>query len=208
MKRDPRVDAYIAKSADFARPILEHVRSIVHEACPDVVETVKWGRAAFEHAGSLMCSVVAFKQHCTLGFWKAQLLTFGGQPVGFGKNGQFSRLMSLHDLPARPALIKLMKQAAKLNADGVKESVMSASSRRQARNPLPTPTDLRRVLAGNNKARKTFEAFPPSHRREYVQWITEAKRKETRAQRLATTIEWLEQGKPRNWKYMSRKRYG
>ncbi len=202
--RDPRVDAYIAKSADFAKPILRHFRAIVDEACPDADETIRWGTPSWQYAGALLCSMAAFKQHCTYNFWKAPLLNFRGKPVGFGKDAQFGQVTSLSDLPARGALVTLVKQAAKLNADGVKESVMTASGPRQARKPLSTPTDLTRALATNKKARKTFESFPPSHKREYIEWITEAKREDTRAQRLATTLEWLAEGKPRNWKYSSK----
>jgi hypothetical protein len=204
-KRDPRVDAYIAKSADFAKPILRHFRDIVDDACPGAEETIRWSTPSWQYAGTLLCSMAAFKQHCTYNFWKAPLLVFRGKPVGFGKDAQFGHITSLSDLPPRNALVKLVKQAAKLNADGVKESVMSAAGPRRARKPLPSPADLTKALAANKKARETFESFPPSHQREYIEWITEAKRKETRAQRLATTLEWLEQGKPRNWKYMSRK---
>ena len=204
-KRDPRVDAYIAKSADFAKPILRHFRAIVDDACPDAEETIRWGTPSWQYAGALLCSMAAFKQHCTYNFWKAPLLIFRGKPVGFGKDAQFGRIMLLSDLPTRRALVTLVKQAAKLNADGVKESVMSASGPRQARRALPTPSDLTRALATNKKARQTFESLPPSHKREYIEWITEAKRDETRAQRLAQTLEWLADGKPRNWKYMSRK---
>ena len=204
-KRDPRVDAYIAKSAGFAKPILQHFRSIVDDACPDAEETIRWGTPSWQYAGALLCSMAAFKQHCTYNFWRAPLLNFRGKPVGFGKDAQFGQVTSLSELPARGALVTLVKQAAKLNADGVKESVMTASGPHQARRTLPTPAELTRALATNKKARETFESFPPSHQREYIEWITEAKREETRAQRLATTLEWLAQGKPRNWKSMSKK---
>lgn len=200
MKRDPRVDAYIAKSGDFAKPILTHFRAIVDEACPDANETIKWGTPSWEYSGSALCSMAAFKQHCSYGFWRANLLTLRGKPHGFGAAGQLSHIASLKDLPPRATLLKLVKQAAKLSADGVTASVMSGP--RTARKPLPVPDDLKRALAGDKKARAAFENFPPSHQREYVEWITEAKREETRAQRLATTIEWLAEGKPRNWKYM------
>jgi uncharacterized protein YdeI (YjbR/CyaY-like superfamily) len=207
-KRDARVDAYIAKSPDFAKPILQHFRGIVDEACPDAEETIRWGTPSWQYAGALLCSMAAFKQHCTYNFWKAQLLTFRGNPVGFGRNAQFGHITSMRDLPARSSLVKLVKQAATLNADGVKESVMTAAGPRQARKALPVPADLKRALATHKKARIAFEGFSPSHRREYIEWITEAKRDDTRAQRLATTLEWLAEGKPRNWKYMSKQRPG
>jgi uncharacterized protein YdeI (YjbR/CyaY-like superfamily) len=201
-KRDPRIDAYITKAAAFAKPILTHVRAVVHEACPDATETIKWGRPSWEYAGGLLCSVAAFKAHCTVGFWKAPLLTLHGKPVGFGAEGQLSHITSLNDLPSRTTLVTLVRQAAKLNADGVKQSVMSSGAPRQRRAPLPVPADLKRALAQNGKARDTFEAFPPSHQRDYIEWITEARQPATREKRLSTTLEWLAEGKPRNWKYM------
>ncbi len=200
-KRDSRVDAYIAKSADFAKPILSHFRAIVDEACPDAAETIKWSTPSWDHAGSLLCSMAAFKQHCSFGFWKANLLTLNGKALGIGADGQLSHITSVKDLPSRSTLVRLVKQAAKLNADGVTGSVMSGRSRVPREAP-PVPSDLKRALAGNRKARDVFEAFPPSHQREYVEWITEAKREQTRAQRVATTLEWLSEGKSRNWKYM------
>lgn len=200
-KRDSRVDAYIAKSADFAKPILTHFRAVVDEACPDATETIKWSTPAWDYAGSMLCSMAAFKQHCSLGFWKANLLTLNGKPLGIGAGGQLSHIATVKDLPSRSTLVSLVKQAAKLNADGVKGSVMSGR-RRTARAAPPVPADLKRGLARNRRARDVFEAFPPSHQREYVEWIVGAKREETRAQRVATTLEWLSEGRPRNWKYM------
>lgn len=201
-KRDPRIDAYIKKSADFAKPILQHFRAAVDEACPDAEETVRWGRPSWTYAGALLCSMAAFKAHCTYNFWKAPALTFNGKPVGFGADGQFSRLESMKDVPAKAALVKLVKQAARLNAAGVTTSVMSGREPRKARPALPVPADLKRALAANAPARATFNAFPPSHRREYVEWITEAKQDATRQKRLSQTLEWLAEGKARNWKYM------
>jgi len=200
-KRDPRVDAYIAKSADFAKPILTHFRAVVDAACPDATENIKWSTPSWDYAGSLLCSMAAFKQHCSFGFWKANLLTLNGKPVGIGADGQLSHITSVKDLPSRAVLVKLVKQAARLNADGVKESVMSGRSR-TPKPPLPVPEDFQRALARNRKARDTFAAFPPSHQREYIEWIAGAKREETRAERLATSLQWLAEGKPRNWKYM------
>jgi uncharacterized protein YdeI (YjbR/CyaY-like superfamily) len=198
--RDSRVDAYIAKSADFAKPILAHFRAIVDEACSGASETIKWGTPSWDYAGSALCSMAAFKQHCSYGFWKANLLTLNGQPLGFGAEGQLSRITSLKGLPSRRTLLTLVRQAAALNADGVKGSVMSGT--RSPKQALPVPDDLKRALARNKKARDAFAAFPPSHQREYIEWITQAKRDETRSQRLATTLEWLAEGKPRNWKYL------
>jgi uncharacterized protein YdeI (YjbR/CyaY-like superfamily) len=199
-KQAPRVDVYIANAADFAQPILAHFRAIVDEACPDAIETIKWGTPSWDYAGSMLCSMAAFTQHCSFGFWRANLLTLNGKPLGFGADGQLSHITSMKNLPSRRALLTLVKQAAQLNADGVKGSLMSAT--RTVRKAVSVPADLKRALARNTRARETFQAFPPSHQREYIEWIIEAKRDETRSRRLATTLEWLAEGKPRNWKYM------
>jgi len=201
-KKDPRVDAYIAKAADFAKPLLTHFRSIVREACPDAEETIKWGTPSWQYAGSSLCSMAAFTQHCSFGFWRANLLTLNGKPLGFGAEGQLSHIRSKADLPPRSVLVALIAQAATLNAGGVKTSVMSAARSRGPAKPVAVPADFRRALAVNRAARDTFDSLSPSHRREYVEWITEAKQEVTRAKRLATSLEWLAEGKPRNWKYM------
>jgi uncharacterized protein YdeI (YjbR/CyaY-like superfamily) len=198
---DTRVDAYIAKSAAFAQPILAHIRELVHKACPEATETIKWSMPFFEVSGGLLCNMAGFKQHCSLGFWNAPLLK---DPAGVlhvkDKNamGHLDRITSLKDLPADKILIALFKEGAKLNEQGVKKP--SAASR-QPKAALPEPAGLTAALKKNKKARTTFEAFPPSHRREYIEWITEAKTDATREKRIATTIEWLEEGKDRNWKY-------
>lgn len=191
---DPRIDAYIATSADFAKPILTHVRALVHEACPDVVETMKWGNPSFDHQG-LLCSMGAFKTHCTVGFWKGELL---GLTREEGSMGHFGRITSMKDLPAKSTFVKLVKQAAKLNEAGVKV----AQPARIPRAELPVPNDLMGALKKNKTAMTAFQSFPPSHRREYIEWITEAKREETRQKRLQTAIAQIAEGKPQNWKYM------
>jgi uncharacterized protein YdeI (YjbR/CyaY-like superfamily) len=199
-KKDPRVDAYIAKSPDFARPILTYLREVIHEGCPDVVETIKWSTPTFDHQG-IGAGIAAFKQHCTLGFWKAPLLKLDGKPVSREMQsgaGQFGKLTSIKDLPARSKLVKLVKDAAKLNESGV---TMPRAPRGAAK-PVQVPADLTKALHKNGKARAVFEAFPPSHKREYVQWIVEAKTDETRQRRLDQAVEWIAQGKQRNWKYM------
>ena len=194
--RDPRVDAYIEKSAEFARPILTHLRALVHEACPQAEETLKWGMPTFMHHG-ILCGVGAFKQHCTFGFWKHKLV------VGAGRYddamGQFGRIAKLGDLPPKKELVGYIRKAARLNEAGV-----SVERRRAAPRPAPkTPPDLAAGLKRNRKAAAAYEAFSPSAKREYVDWLTEAKREETRAKRLAQAIEWIAEGKQRNWKYMN-----
>jgi len=199
-KKDPRVDAYIAKSPDFAKPILTYLREIIHEGCPEVVETIKWSTPTFDHQG-IMAGIAAFKQHCTFGFWKAPLLKLDGKPVSKEMEsgaGQFGKLTSIKDLPARSKLVKLVKDAAKLNESGVN----LPRAPRAAPKPVQVPAALTKALHKNTKARAVFEAFPPSHKREYVQWIVEAKTDETRQRRLDQAVEWIAEGKQRNWKYM------
>jgi uncharacterized protein YdeI (YjbR/CyaY-like superfamily) len=197
-KRNAHVDAYIARAGDFARPILEYIRAVVHAACPDVEETMKWSFPHFDYRG-MMCSMAAFKEHCSFGFWKASLI-LDKEPVESEKGmGQFGRITKLSDLPSKKVLTGYIKKAMKLNEDGVK-----AASRTRSAKPkdVVVPEDLAKMLQQNDKARAAFEKFSPSHKREYVEWITEAKTQATRSKRLETTIEWLAEGKARNWKYM------
>jgi uncharacterized protein YdeI (YjbR/CyaY-like superfamily) len=194
---DPRVDDYIAKARDFARPILEHVRTIVHEACPQVEETIKWGMPTFMYRGRNLAHLAAFKAHCAFGFWH------GRQVVSSAREreamGQFGRVGSIRDLPGRRELKALVRKAAALIDAGVKPSTRTARVRRP---PPVVPPDLRARLARNAAARRHFESFPPSRRREYVDWITGAKRDDTRKRRLDQAIRWLSAGKPHNWQYM------
>jgi len=194
--RDPRVDAYIAKSADFARPILTHLREVVHAACPQCEETLKWGMPTFMHHG-ILCGIAAFKQHCTFGFWKHKLV------VGAGRYdeamGQFGCITKVADLPSKKILSGYIKKAMQLNEEGV--SVPRAIGGR--RPPPRTPGDLAAALKKNAKAAATYKTFSPSAKREYVDWITEAKTDATRLKRLTTAVEWMAEGKQRNWKYMN-----
>jgi uncharacterized protein YdeI (YjbR/CyaY-like superfamily) len=201
-KTDKRVDTYIAKAQPFAQPILSHVRGLVHKACPEVTETIKWGMPSFEYKGPYF-GFASFKQHCTFGFWKAKLLkdpknylgdrkTSGGEPMG-----HFGRVTSLKDLPPDKVFLDFLKQAKKLNDDGVKSPRVV-----KARKELKTPSYFLDALKKNKKALALFEAFSPSHKREYVEWITEAKTEATREKRMDQALEWISEGKPRNWKYM------
>lgn len=196
--RDPRVDAYIARSADFARPILTRLRETVHEACPDVEETIKWGAPHFMYHG-MLGGMSAFKQHCAFGFWKGKLIVGDNDGNAAKAMGQFGRLRSVADLPPKRMMHRYIRQAMKLNEEGVKVPVQRKAA---APAPLVVPADLAAALRRNRRAKATFESFSPSHRREYVMWITEAKTDETRQRRLAQAVEWMAEGKPRNWKYI------
>lgn len=197
---DPRIDAYLAKAAPFAQPILAHVRAIVHEACPDVQETLKWGMPSFVYAGGILCSMAAFKRHASFGFWK-QSLVVGDDAVGEGM-GSFGKLASIEDLPPRRQLLAYVKKAMALNEAGVKTPRARTSSTPRA---LPDmPADFARALADAPEAQERYDAFSQSHRREYLEWILGARREETRARRIAQAVEWLAEGKPHNWKYLAR----
>jgi uncharacterized protein YdeI (YjbR/CyaY-like superfamily) len=194
-KKDPRVDDYITGSAAFAKPILRHLRKVVHGACPHVEETMKWSFPHFDYKG-MMCSMAAFKAHCAFGFWKASLVL--GDAAEEGAMGHLGRITSVADLPSDADLAGYVKRAAALNDEGVKVARMP----RRASAALATPPDLASALQKNRKARAAFEGFPPSHKREYVEWIVEARGADTRRRRLETAIAWMAAGKPRNWKYM------
>lgn len=192
-RRDPRVTAYIGRAAPFARPILRHLRAVVHEACPGVEEDLKWGMPAFLHHG-LVCGMAAFKGHATFGLWRSkEVLGARGDKEAMGSYG---RITAVADLPSRRTLLAQVRKAAALNEAGPRRRPVPR------RKPvLATPPDLRAGLGRNARARAAWGRFPPSHRREYIEWITEAKRPDTRARRLAKTLAWVAQGKGRNWKY-------
>ncbi len=199
-ERDPRVDAYIAKAAPFARPILEHLRALVHATCPDADEAIKWGMPFFVSGGASLCHMAAFKQHAAFGFWRhAEVM--GGERPAEGM-GSFGKLATLDDLPAKRTLATLIKRAAVLNASGSKP-VRAAAKKAPA--PLPAmPADFAAALDGAPAARSTWDVFSASHRREYLDWILGAKRADTRAKRIAQSVEWLAEGKSQNWKYAKR----
>ena len=194
---DPFIDAYIDNAQDFAKPILRHIRKLVHEACPDVIETKKWSFPHFDYKG-LMCSMASFKEHCAFGFWKQSLLEASAFPAEKTAMGSFGRIKSLADLPDDKTMKKLIADAMKLNDAGVKIAKPKPSGERKE---LVVPDILAEALAKHETAAATFNGFPYSCKKEYIEWITEAKTDATREKRLATTIEWLSEGKRRNWKY-------
>jgi uncharacterized protein YdeI (YjbR/CyaY-like superfamily) len=194
---DPRVDAYIKKSADFAQPILKHLRATVHAASAEIEETMKWSFPHFMYKG-MLCGMAAFKEHATFGFWKGSLIVDRkGRPVEEAM-GQFGRITKIAELPAKKLLIGYIKEAMRLNDEGVPSP---ARLKKKQPRPLIVPPELTAALKKNAKARATFESFSVSNRREYAEWIAEAKRAETRTRRLATAIDWLARGRTRNWKY-------
>ena len=195
--RDPRIDVYIAKSAAFARPILAHLREIVHAGCPEVVETMKWSHPSFEYKG-VLCGMAAFKQHCAFGFWK-ETLVVGDDAKAKAAMGSFGRLQELSDLPSKAALLRYVKRAKQLNHDGVK--VVRAKTR--PKKPVAMHPKLKAALAKEKKALANFEAFTPGQQRDYLEWIAEAKAEDTRDRRIAQAVEWISAGKTRNWKYMN-----
>jgi len=194
--RDPRIDTYIARSAEFARPILEWLRDRVHAACPGAEEAIKWSMPFFGYKGKPLANMAAFKAHCTFGFWDREALPTGKQGTAMG---QYGRIESLDDLPDAATFEAQVRDAAARIDSGVKPA-------RAAKAPKPeahVPAELAEALAGDAKASATFEGFPPGQRREYCEWIAEAKRPETRLKRAADAVEWLREGKRRNWKYES-----
>jgi|SRR5579871_2902264 len=198
--RDKRIDGYIARSQEFAKPILTHVRDAIHEACPEVTETIKWGMPAFDYKGPL-CGMAAFKQHATFGFWKSSLVFDRNDRYARSPNGMaaFGRMTSPADLPPRKILLAYIRKAASLNDGGVK-----VVRPRSERAPIPTPAALAAGLVKNKTAKAVYERLAPSHRREYNEWIDEAKTDETRTKRVKQAVQWLAQGKPRNWKYLQK----
>jgi hypothetical protein len=194
-RTDPRIDAYIKKAPEFAKPILTHLRQLVHLGCPEVEETWKWSFPHFMHKG-ILCSMAAFKQHCSFGFWKGKLI--------LGKNskedgmGQFGRITSLADLPSDKVLLAYIKEAVRLNETGTK---LPRPARRTVKTELAVPPYFQVALQKKKQALKHFESFSYSHKKEYVEWLTEAKTEETRNRRMATALVWLAAGKSRNWKY-------
>jgi uncharacterized protein YdeI (YjbR/CyaY-like superfamily) len=194
-KKDPRVDAYIAKAQPFAQPILRHLRKLMHKADPDIEETMKWSMPSFSHAG-IVCNMAAFKQHCAFGFWKSKLI-LDAKDEGMGS---FGKVTSLKDLPSDAKMVAYMKKAVKLNLEGVK--VPGRAKRKAA--PLRVPADLGKALKAAPRAAATFKGLSTSHRNEYVEWLTGAKQPATRAKRLATTVAWLSAGKNFNWRYERR----
>lgn len=203
-KKEKIMDEYISKSAGFAQPILNHLRELVHTVCPDVEEKMKWSFPHFDYKNEMMCSMAAFKQHCVFGFWKASLmkdpilLETAKSEVAMGHLG---KITSMKDLPADKKIKDWIKEAMQLNDQGIK---LPSKPKATDKKEIIVPDYFKRALGTNKKALQIFEAWAYSHKKEYVEWITEAKTEETRNKRMATAIEWIAEGKSRNWKYAAK----
>ena len=192
------IDAYIAKSADFAKPILIHIRQLVHKACPNVEEKTRWGFPNFDYKNEPICHMAAFKKHCSLGFWKGALIKDLGKTEDKAM-GHIGRITTLRDLPSDKKILGYIQQAMKLNEEGIKAPSRIKPAEKKE---LLIPDYFIKELSKSKKALQAFENFSYSHKKEYVEWITEAKTEETRNKRMATALEWITEGKGRHWKYM------
>ena len=204
-KLDPKVDAYIAKAAPFAQPVLAHLRGLIHKACPDAVEEMKWSRPFFLHGGTILCNLSAFKAHCSFGFWGAEMgkvLRKDGV-LQAGGMGSLGRITSLKDLPPEKQLLGYIRQAVALIESGRGENRIVAARRvvKAPKPPVEVPAEFTLALKKNKAANAAYAAFSPSCKREYAEWIADAKRPETRERRIAQAVVWIAEGKQRNWKY-------
>ncbi len=202
-KMSIKVDAYIGKSAEFAQPILWHLRELVHKAVPEVEETIKWSRPFFMYRGIILGNLSAFTAHCSFGLWGEQIaaqLQADGIDSADGM-GTFGKIRTLKDLPGDKQLLKYIKQAAALLDDGTRTKSIDRKPQRVAKTELAVPAELTSALKKNKAAEKVFADFPPSCRKEYIDWITEAKRDETKMKRVEQAVTWMAEGKRRHWKY-------
>jgi uncharacterized protein YdeI (YjbR/CyaY-like superfamily) len=204
---NPRVEAYIEKAQPFAQPILEHLRKLMHKGCPDVEEAIKWSMPFFVYKGAILANMAAFKEHCSFGMWGKEIAEIlrGAGAVKEEGMGTLGRITSVKDLPADKQMLAWIRQAAAFVDDGTYTSPMAGRSKVvKAPKALPEITpEFAAALKKSKKAAAVFEAFSPSCKREYVEWIADAKREETREKRIAQAVEWIAEGKQRNWKYQN-----
>ena len=197
------VDAYINRAGEFAQPVLAYLREVVHAGAPGVVESIKWSMPFFVYEGVILGYMAAFKAHCSFGLWGPDVVgTLRADGVAQGGNmGSFGKITSVKDLPSRAKLIEYVRLAAKSIDEGARTKAWSRP--KVAKAEAEVPEALAAALKKNKAAAKKFDAMTPGCRREYCQWIAEAKREETREKRVATAVEWIAEGKSRNWKYES-----
>lgn len=203
VKKDPRVDAYISKAPGFAKPVLTHFRKLVHDTCPEVEETIKWSVPFFKYKSGTFCNMAFFKEHCAIGFWKASLIKSLEKTKDDDSKsaGNYGKITSLADLPSDKKIIAHLKEAMKLNEAGVK---LPPKPKPVEKKDFQIPVELIAALDKNKKAKAVFEAFSPSHKREYSSWIAEARSEDTRNKRIKSALEWMVEGKSRHWKYASK----
>ncbi len=203
---NPAVDTLIAKAAPFAQTILRELRAMVHEAAPDAVEEVKWSRPFFSVNGVLVCQMSAFTKHCGFGFWSPEMtaLLAADGVQGQDAYGSFGRITTMEDLPQRKKLLGYIRHAADLARSGTAGSPVAGRLRTSAKIPIPMPPEFAALLAKSKPAKATFEAFPPSCKREYLEWITTAKRPETRERRMAEAVSRMAAGRRFNDEYQSK----
>jgi uncharacterized protein YdeI (YjbR/CyaY-like superfamily) len=204
---NPKVDAYIEKAQPFAQAILDHLRKLMHKANPDVEEAIKWGHPFFLYRGTILGHMAAFKQHCSFGFWGEEIgaTLRDAKVVQDGGMGSLGKITSVKDLPSEKEMLGWIRQSSALIDSGEHTSIMAARNKvvKAPKAAPKAPPEFAAALKKNKKASAIFEAFSPSCKREYVEWIAEAKREETRDKRIAQAVEWIAEGKQRNWKYQN-----
>jgi uncharacterized protein YdeI (YjbR/CyaY-like superfamily) len=204
---NPKVDAYINQAKPFAQPILHHLRELVHKACPNVEETIKWSRPFFEYKGAILGNMSAFKEHCSFGFWGQEIGAVLREANVLGEEGMGSlgRITAIKDLPPDKQMLTWTRQATTFVDSGNYTSPIAARNKvvKAPKAAVETPDEFANALKKDKKAATVFAAFSPSCKREYIEWIADAKRPETRDKRIVTAIEWIAQGKQRNWKYQN-----
>jgi uncharacterized protein YdeI (YjbR/CyaY-like superfamily) len=204
-RRDPRVDAYIAKAKPFAQPILTHLRESFHRAAPEVEEAIKWSMPFFVMNGVILGNMAGFKEHCSLGLWGGAM-SENLKAAGIDSNagmGKFGRIAGLKDLPPKKQLDDLIREAARLIVDGERTQSIERPTQKKAARAVVVPDELAMALKKNKSAAMHFEAMTATCRREYAEWIGEAKQKATRDRRVTQAVEWIAEGKKRNWKYQN-----
>ena len=204
---NPKVDKYIGSAQEFAQSILNHLRELTHKGCPEIEETVKWGMPFFEFRGKIVCCMGAFKKHCRFGFWgkEIRVVLREAKVAGMNGSGWFERITHIDELPADKSMIDFVRQAAVMIESGNYTSPIAARNQKaKAKKPTVKMTkEFAVALKKNKKAATSFAAFSPSAKREYVEWVADAKRPETRDKRIATAVKWISEGKQRNWKYQN-----
>jgi uncharacterized protein YdeI (YjbR/CyaY-like superfamily) len=198
-KKNPAVDAYIKKAPPFAKPILKQLRKIIHKGCPKVTEDIKWGAPFYLYQDRVLCATMGFKAHCALVFWKSGLIKKKMGKKAEVELKRLRRISALAELLSERELLAYVKLAMHFNEPGTK-----LPPRKERPTPVKAPRDLTVALRANPKALATFNAFTPTRKKDYIYWITGAKTKETRERRLETAVDWMAEGKSRNWKYEER----